>query len=68
MGNGNRKRDEDIINEVMIKLKYYNKLGNESVELQCESKEVYEAIRSQIIIGDWRVRDLGNKYIMFIKI
>lgn len=56
---------ESKLSEVEEKLKYFKDKGNEEVELECRTTDLYLILRGIKRIGDWGVNDIGNRTIRF---
>lgn len=56
---------ESKLSEVEEKLKYFKDKGNEEVELECRTTDMYLILRGIKRIGDWGVNDMGNRTIRF---
>lgn len=56
---------ESKLSEVEEKLKYFKDKGNEEVELECRTTDMYLILRGIKRIGDWGVNDIGNRTIRF---
>jgi len=56
---------ESKLSEVEEKLKYFKDKGNEEVELECRTTDMYHILRGIKRIGEWGVNDIGNRTIRF---
>lgn len=56
---------ESKLSEVEEKLKYFKDKGNEEVELECRTTDMYLILRGIKRIGEWGVNDIGNRTIRF---
>lgn len=56
---------ESKLSEVEEKLKYFKDKGNEEVELECRTTDLYLILRGIKRIGEWGVNDIGNRTIRF---
>lgn len=56
---------ESKLSEVEEKLNYFKDKGNEEVELECRTTDLYLILRGIKRIGDWGVNDIGNRTIRF---
>lgn len=56
---------ESKLSEVEEKLKYFKDKGNEEVELECRTTDMYHILRGIKRIGEWEVNDIGNRTIRF---
>lgn len=56
---------ESKLSEVEEKLKYFKDKGNEEVELECRTNDMYLTLRGIKRIGEWGLNDIGNRTIRF---